>query len=49
VDLAGTGFFCRNHGSEFDNNGTVTVGPATRNLTKLLTSYDPATDILTLG
>jgi Rieske Fe-S protein len=49
VDLQGSGFFCNNHGSQFDNNGNVTVGPATRNLTQLATSYDPATDVLTIG
>ena len=49
VDLQGTGFFCNNHGSQFDNNGNVTVGPATRNLTQLATSYDPATDVLSIG
>ena len=49
VDLQGSGFFCNNHGSQFDNNGNVTVGPATRNLTQLATSYDPATDILSVG
>jgi hypothetical protein len=47
--LSGSGFFCDNHNSEFDNNGHVTVGPATRDLTKLATSYDPATDTLTIG
>ena len=49
VTLLGTGFFCNNHSSQFDNNGHVTVGPATRNLTQLATSYDPATDVLTIG
>jgi len=49
LDLQGSGFFCNNHGSQFDNNGNVIVGPATQNLTQLATSYDPATDILTIG
>jgi Rieske Fe-S protein len=49
VDLSGTGFICNNHGSRFDNNGQVTLGPASRDLTQLVTSYDPATDKLTIG
>lgn len=49
VTLSGSGFFCNNHNSQFDNNGHVTVGPATRNLTQLVTSYDPVTDTLTIG
>lgn len=49
VELSGTGFFCGNHGATYDNNGHVTLGPATRNLTVLSTSYDAATDMLTIG
>jgi Rieske Fe-S protein len=49
VTLSRSGFFCNNHSSQFDNNGHVTVGPATRDLTKLVTAYDPVTDILTIG
>jgi Rieske Fe-S protein len=49
IDLFQTGFLCSNHLSQFDNNGHVTVGPATRDLDKLTTSYDPATDQLTIG
>jgi Rieske Fe-S protein len=49
VDISGTGFICFNHGSEFDNNGQVTLGPATQPLPTLATSYDAATDILTIG
>ena len=49
VELSGTGFLCPNHGSQFDNDGHVTVGPADRNLPVLATTYDPATDILTIG
>jgi thiosulfate dehydrogenase [quinone] large subunit len=49
VDLLGSGFLCNNHNSQFDNNGHVTAGPATRDLTQLAASYDPATDILTIG
>jgi Rieske Fe-S protein len=49
VDLVPSGFFCENHGSQFDSDGHVTVGPATRDLDKLATSYDQATDRLTIG
>jgi Rieske Fe-S protein len=49
VDLSGTGFICFNHGSQFDNNGHVTMGPAAQALPTLATSYDAATDILTIG
>ena len=49
VNLSGTGFLCPNHGARFDNNGNVTAGPAGRALTKLATSYDSATDTLTIG
>jgi nitrite reductase/ring-hydroxylating ferredoxin subunit len=49
IDLFQTGFLCSNHLSQFDNDGHVTVGPATRDLDKLATSYDPATDTLTIG
>lgn len=49
VDISGSGFFCPNHGSRFDNNGTVTIGPASQPLSTLATSYDPATDVLTIG
>lgn len=49
VEISGSGFFCPNHGSQFDNSGAVTVGPATQSLSTLPTSYDAATDILTIG
>ena len=49
VELSGSGFLCLNHGSQFDNNGNVTVGPAELNLPALATSYDPVSDILTIG
>jgi Rieske Fe-S protein len=49
VDLFSGGFVCPNHGSRFDNNGQVTLGPAARNLTQLVTSYDPVTDTLSIG
>jgi nitrite reductase/ring-hydroxylating ferredoxin subunit len=49
LDLFQTGFFCSNHLSQFDNDGHVTAGPATRDLDKLTTAYDAATDKLTIG
>jgi cytochrome b6-f complex iron-sulfur subunit len=46
-------FECPNHGSRFDSDGNVTRGPnAPGTVTKLptlATSYDAATDILTIG
>jgi cytochrome b6-f complex iron-sulfur subunit len=48
-----TSFECPNHGSRFDSNGVVTRGPSAAgtvtNLPTLATSYDPVTDILTIG
>ena len=49
IQIVSTGFFCPNHGSEFDSNGHVTQGPAARDLIAVTTSYDPATDTLTFG
>ena len=49
INLSGSGFLCPNHGARFDNNGNVTAGPAGRALTRLATSYDAATDKLTIG
>ena len=49
VDVSGSGFVCPNHGSRFDNNGQVTLGPASQALATLVTSYDAATDMLTIG
>jgi nitrite reductase/ring-hydroxylating ferredoxin subunit len=42
-------FECDCHGSVFDNNGHVTVGPANRDLPIIATSYDAVTDTLTIG
>ena len=46
-------FECPNHGSRYDSDGNVTrqpnaAGSATK-LVSLATSYDPTTDILTIG
>jgi Rieske Fe-S protein len=49
VDISGSGFVCANHGSRFDNEGNVTLSPATEPLARLATQYDAATDTLTIG
>jgi cytochrome b6-f complex iron-sulfur subunit len=49
VDLSGSGFICEQHGSRFDSDGKVTLGPASRPLSILATSYDSTTDTLTIG
>jgi Rieske Fe-S protein len=51
--IGGQSFDCPCHGSRFDNSGAVINGPFTGErigpLQKLPTSYDPATDQLTIG
>ena len=47
--LSGTGFVCFCHGSQFDNNGHVTQGPASSNLPSFATAYNASTDVLTIG
>ena len=42
-------FKCPCHFSEFDNDGRVTMGPAASDLGRLTTSYDAATDMLTIS
>jgi Rieske Fe-S protein len=46
---SGQAFNCSCHGSRFDNGGAVTNGPADAPLPKFITSYDPATDTLTIS
>jgi Rieske Fe-S protein len=45
----GQQFDCPCHFSRFAKDGSVVQGPATRSLQRLNTSYDPATDQLTIG
>lgn len=45
----GERFECPCHLSRFASDGTVINGPAERPLARLPTSYDPATDVLTIN
>ena len=51
VDIVGGGqsFDCPCHDSHLGNDGSVTQGPAELPLTRLTTSYEPATDRLTIS
>lgn len=50
VDITnGERFDCPCHGSRFANDGSVLLGPATRPLQSLPSTYDPATDTLTIN
>jgi Rieske Fe-S protein len=53
INLTGNSFECPNHGSRFDSNGSVTRQPqgasgSAATLIRYTTSYDAATDILTI-
>jgi len=47
--LSNNAFLCPCHGAQFDSNGRVTRGPASRSLSTIPTSYDATTDQLTIG
>lgn len=47
--LQSNAFYCPCHGASFNNSGQVTRGPANQPLTQYSTSYDPTTDLLTIG
>ncbi len=47
--LNSNAFYCPCHGAQFNADGRVTRGPAVFALQQYATSYDPATDQLTVG
>ena len=49
TNIVGNHLECPCHDSRFDSDGHVTQGPASSNLDLYATSYDPATDTLTIG
>lgn len=49
TQLSSNRFYCPCHGAQFDSNGRVTRGPASRSLPQYTTTYDPTTDLLTIG
>lgn len=49
VNVVTSGFYCPNHGAQFDATGTWTGGQRTSNLTSYPTAYDAATGMLTIG
>lgn len=49
VVVSGDGWYCQNHGAEFDTAGNAVRGPASSPLISLQTSYDPGTGVLTIN
>jgi cytochrome b6-f complex iron-sulfur subunit len=48
IETASGGFFCPNHGAEFDINGTWRGGQRTSNMRSYTTTYDAVTGTLTI-
>ena len=49
VNIVSSGFYCPNHGAQFNATGTWTGGQSTSSLRSYPTSYDAATGVLTIG
>jgi cytochrome b6-f complex iron-sulfur subunit len=49
VNKTTNGFLCPNHGAQFSSTGTWVGGERTSSLRSYATSYDAATDALTIG
>ncbi len=49
TDRAGQAYFCACHGSQFDTNGRVLVGPAVIPLQRYATQFDAASGTLTIA
>lgn len=48
IELRGSNFVCSRHGATFDRNGTWIGGQQTTNMRTLNTTYDPATNTITI-
>ena len=48
LNSSGSGYTCSLHGSTYDKNGTVTMGPAEHNLKKYLTSVNETNVIINI-
>jgi Rieske Fe-S protein len=49
IDYNGTKIACSCHGSEYDRDGHVTHGPSTANLDTYVTTFDAATNKVTIN